>query len=129
MRVLSVDPGAKHCGFVLQEKVDSYWHLRRFGVFGPIQFLRWMKRQQFDVLVIERPAMGPGADFKTRAVYQDIRKVAENKDSRIYAISPGEWKPFMKARKKDIGDTRLTDPHTRDAERLLMYWRLTCLGE
>jgi len=128
MRVLSIDPGAKYCGFILQEKIDSHWHLRHFGGFGPIRLLEWMEKQEFDILIVERPAMGPGADFKTRVVYQDVRKLAERKGSRIYAISPGEWKPFMKAR-RSIRDAHSIDRHARDAEHMLIYWRLACLGE
>lgn len=127
MRILSVDPGAKYCGFILQEELNLCWHAW-YGTLEPAQFLEWMEKQEFDVLIIERPAMGPGADFKTRSVYQNIRELAECKDSRIYAISPGEWKPFMKAR-KSIRDAHSINRHARDAEQMLMYWRLTCLGE
>lgn len=128
MRVLSIDPGAKYCGFVLREKINSHWHLRQIGGFGPVRLLEWMEKQEFDVLIVERPAMGPGADFKTRAVYQNVRELAECRGIRIYAISPGEWKPFMKAR-KSICDAHSIDRHAMDAERMLIYWRLTCLGE
>ena len=130
MRVLSVDPGAKHCGFILQEEFDSHWHTWH-GTFEPARFLQWMGKQKFDVLIVERPAMGPGADFKTRAVYQDIRDLAERKDNPpglIYTISPGEWKPFMKAR-ENIRNIHSIDQHAKDAEQMLIYWRLTCLGE
>jgi hypothetical protein len=119
MRILSIDPSEQNTGIVLWEDgevlaANTKHEAREVGAF-------LMGLAAVDIILLERPANGPGANPRTWAVYEYIYALVRELflHIRLVLVSPGEWKPVTKT-----WDWRsdLADVHQRDAHTMLRYW-------
>lgn len=119
--ILAIDPSEENTGLVFSSSTDE---LKSCTL--PVQrALAWLKMiPQPNVVLLERPALGPSANAGTIAAWKAIswQITAGFPGARIANISPGNWKAVMEKRKLQF-PASLKTKHERDAYAMLMYWK------
>jgi len=139
--VMAVDPSAHNCGVAVYTYSPltlrtSFCHplahsLKRISLWLTIPAWKAVEvydaSNEFDV-IIERVAVGPGADAETVHAMNMVFEVCKDfvPEHKIHLISPGEWKPVIQALtlKGRIKAPCQGNEHIRDCKNMVMYWRL-----
>lgn len=125
MEIISIDPSAEAVGIIRWKETPNALNI--LACTMPLEaaehWLYWaLADQAFSgTVLIERPAMGPGADAGTIAAYLALETASKYLKKTTLSISPGEWKPI--ARSHSWRGLDVWGPHATDAYLMLRYWR------